>query len=319
MQEAFLETDAVSAKALQLLLKRQNQPALQRFILQYMLLVSAIAVILLAPLLSLPLWSRPLAVALLAVLNLSLFAILHETSHLTAFASRRWNQTVSWLVALPFFYTPTGFKHFHFAHHRFTHDPLRDPEISISGQAAPPLDKNLSMYLLYLTGLPMLGMKLLWLIGPASALPVVWERLLVFIPAHARRRMSWEARAILFCYGLLGLAGLAGLSGIAYLLLAQWLGHAIVSIYTLTEHTGLPSQGTILQRTRTTLTNPLMRWLTWNMPYHAEHHAYPAVPWQALPELHLLMQAELPELQAGYRSYHLGLIKKLSFRIDVSK
>lgn len=314
MQEAFLQSDSVSSATLQHLMKRQDKPAFKRFLLQYTLLVCAIAVILLAPLLSWPVWTCYLAVALIAVLHLSFFAIIHEAGHQTAFASRRWNQIVGWLVALPYYYTPTGFKHFHFAHHRFTHDPLRDPEISISGQAVSPLDKNLGMYLLYLTGLPMLGMKLLWLIGAASALPVVWEHLLVFIPEHARRRMSWEARVMLLCYGVLGFAGLAGLNGVVYLLLAQWLGHALVSFYTLAEHTGLTSQGTILERTRTTLTQPLLRWLTWNMPYHAEHHAYPAVPWHALPELHHLLKAELPELQVGYRRYHLELIKTLIFK-----
>ena len=31
----------------------------------------------------------------------------------------------------------------------------------------------------------------------------------------------------------------------------------------------------------------------WNMPYHAEHHAYPSVPFHALPQLHKALDSEL--------------------------
>ena len=56
----------------------------------------------------------------------------------------------------------------------------------------------------------------------------------------------------------------------------------------------------MLANSRTTLTNPVLRFFAWNMPYHAEHHAYPALPFHALPALHRRVRAELGRLTPGY-------------------
>ena len=69
------------------------------------------------------------------------------------------------------------------------------------------------------------------------------------------------------------------------LYLAVPLAHALLSIYVACEHRGLPQAGTVVERTRSFDPGPLVRWLLWNMPHHAEHHAYPAVPFHALPRL----------------------------------
>lgn len=45
--------------------------------------------------------------------------------------------------------------------------------------------------------------------------------------------------------------------------------------------------------TRTTLTTRVVRFLAWNMPYHAEHHAMPSVPFHKLPVLHDMTAARL--------------------------
>jgi fatty acid desaturase len=51
---------------------------------------------------------------------------------------------------------------------------------------------------------------------------------------------------------------------------------------------------------RTTFTARAVRWLAWNMPYHAEHHAMPSVPFHRLPELHALTRSELRCTERGY-------------------
>jgi len=56
----------------------------------------------------------------------------------------------------------------------------------------------------------------------------------------------------------------------------------------------------LLENTRTALTLPLVRLFAWNMPYHAEHHAYPAVPFHALPRLHAEVRGETANLEPGY-------------------
>ena len=36
------------------------------------------------------------------------------------------------------------------------------------------------------------------------------------------------------------------------------------------------------------------------MPYHAEHHAYPAIPFHALPRLHARVRDRIENLEPGY-------------------
>ena len=47
----------------------------------------------------------------------------------------------------------------------------------------------------------------------------------------------------------------------------------------------------------------------WNMPYHAEHHAYPGVPFHALPKLHKGIFNELAHKEEGYIDFHLKVIQ----------
>jgi fatty acid desaturase len=52
------------------------------------------------------------------------------------------------------------------------------------------------------------------------------------------------------------------------------------------------------------LTNPLLRLLMWNMPYHAEHHLYPAIPFHRLPAAHAALRERLGVIQPGYARWH---------------
>ena len=125
------------------------------------------------------------------------------------------------------------------------------------------------------------------------------------------RIMGLAARLLLALYAVL-LAGSLALGTAALLwlwIVPALLGQPFLRLYLLAEHWGCP-QGTdaagrdMLRNTRTTETNGLVRLLAWNMPYHVEHHAYPAVPFHALPALHPLIRAEIAELTPGYRALH---------------
>ena len=78
-----------------------------------------------------------------------LFAPLHETIHRTAFRSRWLNDTVAFFCGLPLLLPPEYFRAFHFAHHRYTQDPARDPELAGGGRPA-----SRGAWLLHLTGFP---------------------------------------------------------------------------------------------------------------------------------------------------------------------
>ena len=64
-----------------------------------------------------------------------------------------------------------------------------------------------------------------------------------------------------------------------------------------------------MSNTRTTLTNRIIRFLYWNMPYHAAHHLAPSVPFHALGQLH----EQLPQhaVENGYVRVHRGLVSDL--------
>src|SRR3546814_10977887 len=88
--------------------------------------------------------------------------------------------------------------------------------------------------------------------------------------------------------------------------------------YLLSEHTGCGHTRSAFENTRTTHTNALMRWFTWNMPYHAEHHAYPSVPFHALPALNRLVDDRLQNKGAGYRKVVRGVWAHMRARMAAS-
>ena len=75
-----------------------------------------------------------------------LFAPLHEAIHGTAFRSSWLNQAVAELLGFLLLLPPRYFRAFHFAHHRHTQDPQRDPEL------VSPKPQTLRQYLLTISG-----------------------------------------------------------------------------------------------------------------------------------------------------------------------
>jgi fatty acid desaturase len=51
-----------------------------------------------------------------------------------------------------------------------------------------------------------------------------------------------------------------------------------------------------------------VRLIAWNMPYHAEHHSYPAVPFHKLPRFHGIVAAHLRSTENGYVRFHRKLM-----------
>ena len=79
----------------------------------------------------------------------------------------------------------------------------------------------------------------------------------------------------------------------------------------LAEHSGCSFSSDGTENTRTTLTNPAVRWLMWNMPFHAEHHLYPSLPFHALPAAHGPIAPHLRHCDRGYLAVHRRLLAKL--------
>lgn len=226
-----------------------------------------------------------------AVVLMFLFAPLHETIHRTAFRRDALNVGVSWLAALPLLLPPTYFRAFHLAHHRHTQDPERDPELAHGKPATT------GQYLWHVSGLPYWGERV-----ATTAKQAVGRVDAPFVTARDRPRVVWDARIVLAAAaGLIGASAAAGSWAVVWLwILPALIGQPFLRAYLLAEHTGCPFVPEMWRNTRTTLSLAPVRWLAWNMPYHAEHHAYPAVPFHRLPDAHARMRAHLGHVTPGY-------------------
>jgi fatty acid desaturase len=251
------------------------------------------------------------AAVLLGAVWASLFAPFHEFTHQTPFRSRRLNLIGAWLTGIPFGMTPTTYREFHFAHHRFTHDPEKDPELGGNATLAS-WPANPRSWFWMITGLGLLWLKIglmfrLALLSSAnSELPYPWDQ------RDEWARIIWENRLLALVWTGLAILTLVGVRGAGWVLVALIPCHVFQSIWLTTEHTGLPFQGTILNRTRTVYTSAFIRWWLWNMNYHAEHHAWPAIPWHALPLVHQRVADNLEHESWGYWRLQLDVLHRNS-------
>jgi len=244
------------------------------------------------------LWIGPALAAHGIVLSF-LFAPLHETIHRTAFHGRRLNDAVAWICGAVLALPPRYFRAFHFAHHRHTQDPARDPEL------ARPKPASWRQYLWHVSGLPYWRERITTLLRHAGGR--VGEG---FIPPRERPAVVGEARVLLAVYAAIALASIASGTWIAvvYWVVPAVLGQPALRLYLLAEHTGCPMVPDMLKNARTTLTTWPLRRLAWNMPYHAEHHAYPALPFHALPAAHRALAPRIAVQAPGYIAAHRDII-----------
>ena len=247
-------------------------------------------------------WLLP-AMLLHGIILVFLFAPLHEGVHWTAFRSRRLNDAVAWACGALLLLPPGYFRAFHFAHHRHTQDPARDPEL------ASPKPGTLRAYVWHLSGLPYWRERIATTARHACGR--VYEP---FIGARQRPEIVREARLLAAAYLLALLSSIAASSpALLYLWLGPiLLGQPFLRLYLLAEHTGCPLVANMLENSRTTLSLAPLRRLAWNMPYHAEHHAYPALPFHALPAAHRALKAHIKVQAPGYVAVHREILAGLA-------
>ena len=223
-------------------------------------------------------------------LLISLFTVEHECTHQTPFASRWLNEAVGHLagfaILLPFLW----FRYFHLAHHRWTNLPEKDPELA---EALPRTPLGWVVYLC--------GLRTWWGSLRVFARLVANREQPSFLPKSATVGAVREARLMLIAYLLL--------IWLFPELLWAWilpvmLGQPLLRLYLLAEHGDCPQVVNMFQNTRTTFTTGLVRFFTWNMPFHTEHHVWPAVPFYRLPRLHDDMKTHLQVTADGYMAFN---------------
>lgn len=252
-------------------------------------------------------WPLALRLAGLLICGVGLatsFAPLHECCHRTAFRGRKLNDAVAWMAGLLSFYNSTYYRRYHQWHHRYTHQPGLDPELN------DPVPTTVWTYLLELSGWNWWSGKLagyrqlLW--GDLSGLPYLSPELIPQVRRSVRLQFA--------VYAALTLASLVSGTGFLFWfwLLPLALGQPVLRFLMLAEHTGCSFSSDGTENTRTTLTTWPVRWLMWNMPFHAEHHLYPSLPFHALPAAHGPIAPHLSHCDSGYLGVHLQLLAKLA-------
>jgi fatty acid desaturase len=237
----------------------------------------------------------------------TMFAAMHECVHRTAFRSQALNDGVGWFAGLLSFYNSTFYRYYHGWHHRFTQLPGKDPELD------DPKPTGYGSYLLEIAGWH-------WWIGKLEGhFSIAAGRVAGhgFLTDKTRPVVVRSVRLQLAVYGA-GIA-LSVLLGqplfLTHWLLPVALGQPLLRAILLAEHTGCSEDDNPLTNTRTTHTVLPVRFLMWNMPFHAEHHRYPALPFFVLREAHERLGPRLRHVaRRGYLGMHLDLLAGLRRR-----
>lgn len=303
MDESFVREPMIAKARMRELNARRNGPGFRRLASQGFIYFGTSAALLVVP----ADWRVlvPLMVAN-SLIQFAMFGMLHEACHRTAFASKGWSDFAGWIAALAQPMSPALMRAFHYEHHRHTHELDKDPELA--GLALMVKWPRGVVWLGTMTGVALIGARLYWTLFAAITPQGVklWTKVLPFVRPEARRGVAWEARALTLLHASAVVLAILVWPPIWRVYLGMVLGHTLLAWYTTCEHRGLPEGADvpILAKTRSLRTSAWLRWLLWNMPFHAEHHGWPSVPFHALPQLH---QEAREHLVHRERPLHLHL------------
>ena len=225
-----------------------------------------------------------------AFVNHALYVLTHECTHNLVFKSTRSNQLAG--IVCDFALVVPGalaFRKYHRYHHRYLGQYQRDPDIVSRTEARlvghGPLRKTVWVFFLGISqALRPLKLKALrgipiwdrWIAANVAAQIVVDGLILVFLGPRA---LAYLGLSTLFALGLHPLGG-------------RWIQ----------EHY-LTREG----QSTYSYYGPLNT-LCFNMGFHNEHHDFPSVPWNRLPQLRRLGDEFYRDL-ASYRSWTAVLLK----------
>lgn len=250
------------------------------------------------------LWLKVPAMLVYGTVIVLTFAPLHECSHGTAFKTRWLNHALGYAIATMTFRPFLYFKYRHAAHHTYTQHEDHDPDIV-------PFPRSLREYFALLIGASFWP-KLLGTLWRGTVAGFNEEEK-EFLPESVRNQVANEIRLQVLFYTLVIAASIYTGSTIAliYWFFPRVMGEPILRSIRMAEHTGAEESPNLLANTRTTLANPLLRQLYWNMPFHAEHHLASSVPFHALKKLHEHVEPHLECVTKGYIAVHREILREV--------
>jgi fatty acid desaturase len=249
-------------------------------------------------------WIVP-ALLLQAVFINALFGAMHESVHYGSFRTRWIADVLAFLAGAAILNNAGFYRHYHLAHHRYTQDPDRDPELITSGTP-----RTWGNYLLRVSSLPFLALR----VRDIFLFPFGYRGDVDYIHPAAWTEVWRWGRLLLAFYALLLVVSLVLQTTF---LLWVWLiplliGLPLLRLYLVCEHTLCPNSDDGFANTRTTISNPIVRFLMWNLPYHAEHHLFPNIAFYRLPEAHQYLRPHLKFVAKGYVQVNREIIKSFA-------
>lgn len=197
-----------------------------------------------------------------AILSHSLYTAIHELTHHLGFKSKTLSRWFSIFVNLPLAIPMAmGFEKYHFIHHRFMGDPVRDVDIPF------PFEAKLFS--------SRIG-KFIWLILQPFTYAI---RPLVKYPLKLTY-WEWVNIVVQFVFNLI-IVYYLGWGGLLFLLLSSLLAMSFhpVAAHAIAEHYVVHEQ----QETYSYY-GP-WNWILFNVGHHVEHHDFPNIPWSRIRKL----------------------------------
>ena len=237
-------------------------------------------------------WAVP-ATVVHGIVIVHLFAPFHESTHYTAFRTRWLNTAAGWISGLVLMLPPLVFRYQHTAHHKYTQDVERDPQMI-------PMGERGWGFAYYASAVPYFrGILSALLRHPFGRLNAAERRDVPPALHRAAQRQSW-----LF-WGVYLLVAVVSAHFESWLAVQLWLvprivGEPFMRVIRMSEHVGCARVPNMLENTRTVVTNAPLRLLAWNMAYHTAHHALPQAPFFRLPALDTVLREHVAETRAGY-------------------
>ena len=284
-------------------LRRLNERSDLRGWLQLGSHLGAIALAAVAHAVAMGTWWALLTGFVLGVLLNFLYAAQHELSHATVFRTRKLNEIWGRIIGFVMLFPRDFDQIMHFAHHTWTQDWERDGEL-----VREPY--TLTSYLLWLFGITYWRNRIIGILRRARG--VIVEP---FIRKEEEDKVILESRIHLALYATIILFSLAFGN---WWWLTFWIAPLILTkpvhqLQNTIEHLGLSHENDILENTRSTRTNALMRWLCWQMPYHTAHHTFPSVPFWKLRQLNDKIESTAGEVhRMGWIEFQIEVIRKLA-------
>ena len=298
--QASAKTVLLPRKQLKTLMKRSDNPALIRLVIWFLLVGLTGSLVWLA----MGTWWLIVAMMVHGIVLVHHFSLQHECTHNTAFKSIWLNNVVGYYCGFVIMLPLRFFRYEHTDHHTYTHLHGRDPELI-------EMPISLRQYLTYISSIPY------WKLQFTSMARKVAGRLTEeekrFLPEIERPKIILEARVMTAGYALIVLAMVAfqWTAPIWYWWLPVLLGEPFMRAIRMTEHVGRPNVSDMTENTRTNLVSAPMRFLCWNMNYHAEHHYAPSVPFHALPRLHEEIKDRVYVEAGGYWRAHVDILSQI--------